>query len=159
MPRRLSEAEKRAIFWQRVKQGTTAECWPWIAKSKLAYGYGAVNWDGRVQSAHRLAYELTYGPIAPGLHVLHNCDNPGCCNPNHLRLGSHADNMRDAAIRSRMPRDTNHHGAKSIEFNGQHHAIAVWARHLGISKYALVYRFRHGWSVQHALTTPSRHHR
>ena len=54
------------------------------------------------QKAHRIAWELTHGPIADGLFVLHTCDVPLCCNPQHLFLGTQRDNIRDAAAKGRL---------------------------------------------------------
>ena len=54
--------------------------------------------------AHRWAFERFYGPVPQGLFVLHNCDNPKCINPLHLRAGTAADNMRDCVSRQRHPK-------------------------------------------------------
>jgi len=64
-------------------------------------GYGAFGFDGKVQKAHRVAYMLTHGPIPDGGHILHSCDNPSCVNPDHLRVGTHTENMRDKLARGR----------------------------------------------------------
>lgn len=60
-----------------------------------AKGYGRIGFRGRTWKTHRLAWMFANGPIPSGLQVRHSCDNPPCCNPAHLLLGTNADNMRD----------------------------------------------------------------
>jgi hypothetical protein len=75
-------------------------CWTWIG-SRNRDGYGQFKLNGKLMRPHRVAYELAFGPIPPGAQILHSCDNPSCCNPNHLRTGTHQDNMDDKAERGR----------------------------------------------------------
>jgi hypothetical protein len=79
-------------FWE--KADTSGECWEWTA-GKFNTGYGQFSVDGAPQLAHRFSYEMHYGKISDGLHVLHTCDNPPCVNPEHLWLGTQADNNED----------------------------------------------------------------
>jgi hypothetical protein len=74
------------------------ECWRWIGKVRV-YGMMTVN---RVSvGAHRVSWELHRGPIPAGLRVLHRCDSPTCVNPEHLFLGTNADNMIDMILKGR----------------------------------------------------------
>ena len=82
-------------------------CWIWTA-SCAANGYGQIKVFGEMQSAHRFAYSLHNGPIGHGEHILHSCDNKKCVNPDHLRAGSHAENMAEAAQRELMPKGRKH---------------------------------------------------
>jgi len=89
-------------FWRRVKVGKNGECWPW-KQAVTPDGHGIVRLNGRTQKAHRVAWEMATGQLLlPGAVVRHLCHNPACCNPAHLTLGTHADNVRDrvAARRS-----------------------------------------------------------
>lgn len=52
--------------------------------------------------AHRVSYEMRHGPIPDGLNILHDCDNPNCVNPSHLKAGTQQENMRDASLRGRL---------------------------------------------------------
>lgn len=89
-------------FWNRVAMAKEDECWLWTGGLNRPGGYGRIGTHrGGQKLAHRVAYELTHGAIPDGMSVMHSCDQPRCCNPAHLSLGTHADNMRDMARKGR----------------------------------------------------------
>ena len=88
---------------ERIEQhiNRTAGCWEWQG-SKRGHGYGRIKVNGRTYPAHRFLWELTNGLVPAGMLVLHKCDNPPCVRPDHLYLGTSADNTRDMVVRGRQ---------------------------------------------------------
>ena len=72
-------------FWSKVKQDVDGNCMEWTA-GKVQGGYGKFWLDGKTKLAHRVSYELEYGPIPEGLHIHHLCESKTCVNPDHLGL-------------------------------------------------------------------------
>jgi hypothetical protein len=90
-------------FWSHVDRRGPDECWTWTAaRDHHGYGiFGIGGHDCRMLHANRIAWILTYGPIPAGLFACHKCDNPPCCNPTHLFLGTNTDNMADMKRKGR----------------------------------------------------------
>jgi hypothetical protein len=80
----------------------------WTDAPKRRGGYGRLLVAARALAAHRVSWLLHHGPIPEGLGVLHRCDNPACCNPAHLFLGTNADNTRDAQAKGRLASGSRH---------------------------------------------------
>lgn len=100
----------RRRFEKKYAIDPTTGCWLWQG-TVTKHGYGQIRRGGRfegLESAHRASWRLYRGPIPDGLWVLHKCDTRACCNPDHLFLGTHADNTADMVAKGRSNRGTKH---------------------------------------------------
>ena len=108
------------VLWSKVDKRGEDECWNWLGY-KNKEGYGRTWIDDRGYYAHRVIFNLAY-PNVIELHapertsdsgfLLHTCDNPSCCNPKHLFVGTHADNMADKVAKGRSPDFTGDKGPR-----------------------------------------------
>src|SRR5579859_1865874 len=90
-------------FWRYAER--RPGCWGWSG-SLNSHGYGqlATSGHGHPMGAHRVSWEIHFGPIPPGMFVCHRCDNPPCTNPEHLFLATNAENTADKVAKGRQPR-------------------------------------------------------
>lgn len=87
-------------FWNKVEITDLLNCWRWTACTNQN-GYGRINVNRKMLLAHRVSYELYYGPIPKGKLVCHHCDVPSCVRPDHLFIGTQQDNMNDMLAKKR----------------------------------------------------------
>lgn len=158
-----SQSGLNTRFWSHVERGDTGECWPWLGARNRA-GYGWFNFLGRPMNASRAAYILTHGKISGGLLVCHKCDNPPCCNPAHLWLGTDADNAKDRDQKGRTrqgePKLGEQHSqakltrAVVLEIVQSSEPDLALGRKYGVSA-AAIYNIRHGKAWTHVTGIPS----
>lgn len=82
--------------WRYIEKGSPEDCWPCTSTSRDGRGHRLAYVDGKYQYVHRVVYQVTYGEIPAGSFVLHRCHNSSCCNPQHLKLGDHSENLKDS---------------------------------------------------------------
>lgn len=100
-----------SVFDRVDRSGGETSCWPYLG-ARTSRGYGRHPYGNKMKRAHRLAYEATHGEIPTGLLVCHRCDNPPCCNPAHLFLGTSTDNVADCTTKGRRALGEAHPRAK-----------------------------------------------
>ncbi len=102
LSRHLLSPSAIARFWPKVNKGGDADCWEWTAcRQPTGYGRFSISPSCR-EYAHRVAFMAAHDRDIPaGMVVMHSCDNPPCCNPSHLRLGTPSENSRDRDLKGR----------------------------------------------------------
>jgi hypothetical protein len=139
--------EDAARFWEKVNKGQPDQCWEWAACTNPK-GYGQFRWDGMMRQAHRMAWQIVHGPIPEGMCVCHTCDNPACVNPEHLFIGTVADNNNDRDAKGRTVfmsgedngmTKLNREQVAEIKRMGEamHHGQAEIASRYGVTRYAI----------------------
>jgi len=138
-------------------------CWEWPGH-KSPKGYGMLGFQKKVWRVHRIFWELVNGSVSRHLEVCHHCDNPACYRLEHLFLGTHSDNIKDAKRKNRLrnPKGEEHGNAKLTDDQvleirklykpGRHYSGKVLAKDVakkfGISLH-MVYRIVHRINWKH----------
>ncbi len=140
----------KTAFWSQVVKHDGDGCWEWTGNKSRSFGYGSFAYAGTTKAAHRVSWEMHNGPIQVNseirILVCHKCDNPPCVRPDHLFLGTDADNNKDNMLKGRCrPR------VGSSQWKTRHtEAEVIEMRRLfseGVSKRSIADRF--GLTMSH----------
>lgn len=140
-------------FWSQVNTGSEETCWNWQGPRQPGW-HGRLRFKGRMTSAHRVAWTLQNGAIPRGMYVCHHCDNPLCCNPSHLFLGTGRDNAADRHRKGRDARGEQNGHAKLTDQAVRviraelHESTEVLAKRFGVST-STIHNVRNGRLWRH----------
>lgn len=146
----IVKSKADAPLWSRMEGKFTPEpnsgCWLWTGA--LQNGYGTLNFRGSRVYAHRASYEMHKGEIHRGMHVCHRCDVTICINPDHLWLGTCADNHADRDGKGRQARGAKTHTSKLTEID----VVEIRKEHArGVIPYQLAKRYGVAPSTIHSI--------
>ena len=141
-------------FWPRANRAENG-CLEWIKKIPKTHWYPRIGYLRKQVGAHRISWMLTMGDIPKGMCVCHKCDNPICIDPNHLFLGTMADNTRDMIKKGRRVFGKHHKGEDSTSAKLTNKQVMEIRRsNLSYTKLAKKYRIARGYifHIKHRLT-------
>ena len=148
--RKIPKLNKEQVerFWGRVNIGRKDECWEWGKEwARNKGGYGIIGFFQFPFLAHRIAYSLHYKqtPLG-GILVCHHCDNPPCCNPNHLFLGTEESNTRDMIKKGRRVAFLGKkHSAKTKKIMSRNNKGSKHPQARAVNQYTLDGKFIKRW--------------
>lgn len=153
------ELSEQRRFWLKVDIKNEEDCWKWLGLVEKNVGYGISYYRGKTNRAHRTAYILTNEkPLSRNQIIRHKCDNKICCNPNHLELGSHFDNVRDWQTRKINQVGENNFAAKltenQVEKIRRRHADGEMQKTLAAEfnvSTGSICQIIHGWTWKHTF--------
>lgn len=130
------DIQERIAKW--TQRNPETGCLEWVGA--LSHGYGYVHYQGKPRAAHIVVYVLLHGELAEGLMVCHSCDNPKCCEPEHLFPGTNQDNVDDCVSKGRQSKGSKNGHAKLVEKDAtdiRRRLAAGEAGHLLASEYCV----------------------
>src|SRR3954462_4514752 len=154
----------RERFLAKVCPEPNGGCWLWRGRG-VASGYGMGRFERKMYPAHRLAWKFFRGEIGPGLVVCHKCDVRACVNPDHLFLGTMADNIRDMKEKGRSPHGDEHSRSKLTAKAVSRIKTMLAHRHMRVSEIARAFGVTHatidciakGKTWRHVKASPAVH--
>jgi hypothetical protein len=145
-------AQIEARFWSHVERAGADECWNWSGSLRRYGRFKIASYETR--HANRVAWAIANRRDPGDLVIRHTCDRPACCNPQHLVIGTHQDNMNDKRERGRAnsgPQDGERNNAARLTLAQIGEIVAAFRR--GETNMAISYRFPVGHSLISRIRT------
>jgi hypothetical protein len=125
-------------FWNSVDIVEESECWLW-SKGLTQDGYGKFKCKHKTWVASRFAYYITRGFLPDGMLICHKCDNPKCCNPSHIYLGTSKENLREASLKGHLRGMPNGRKLQNMKTGEVYYSVREAQRSLSLNNYKFIY--------------------